>query len=226
MLCSEKSIVQRSPKEITIAPLRCRCWHCDDCRPLRTQRLIHEARSGKPTIFITLTSRNRPGHSPHAAARALVTAWRRVRLEYIKAHGQGSLPFLAVFEATKKGWPHLHIVARCKWLDQRWLSRRMAGLIGSPVVDVRAIDGVRKIAAYVSKYIGKNPHRFKGVKRYWRSQDYLDHGIELDAAPGVFPPPWEIDRWPMHRIADWYEAQGHAVVRRRHRCVIQLTLPP
>jgi hypothetical protein len=153
--------------------------------------LVKEAQAGQPTIFITLTSRRVAGRSPHAAARALVVAWRKVRQEYVKDHGKGSLPFLAVFEATKKGWPHLHIVARAKWVDQRWLSRRMASLIGAPVVDVRAITGLAMIAHYVAKYVGKNPHRFNGVKRYWRSLDYL--------TPCKDPPVMVIPWW-----AEWY----------------------
>lgn len=199
MFCQEWSLVKSLNAEITVLPLRCKCWHCPECRPRRKAKLIHEAEAGQPTLFITLTSRYREGGDPHAAARDLVKAWRKVRAEHMKVHGKRSLSFLAVFEATANGWPHIHIVARCAWLDQRWLSKRMSALIGAPIVDVRRVDGIKKVAKYVGKYIGKNPEVFEGVKRYWRSLDYLtpeDKEEELDPCN---QPTWTIVR------QDWVE---------------------
>lgn len=225
MFCSEWSLVKHTLGAVTIIPLRCRCWSCTECRPARVQRLIEEARAGLPTIFITLTSRRRPNRSPHRAARDLVTAWRTVRQRYIKVHGPGSLSFLAVFEATKNGWPHLHIVARCRWIDQRWLSRQMAALIGSPIVDVRKVRGVREVANYVSKYIGKNPHRFEGVKRYWRSLDYLEPVEQAPPVEELEVPLWVVEPRHWTNVVKDYEEYGWeptfegggAVVRYRGR---------
>jgi len=173
MFCEEWCLVKRSDPCTTIVPLRCKCWTCEECHPRRRSRLIAEAMTGYPNTFITLTSRRQPGRSPNAAAQALVNAWRAVRSEYIKRNGKRSMPFLAVFEATKKGWPHLHIIARTKWVDQDWLSKRMGALTGSPIVDVRRIKTGKRTIGYVTKYVGKKPHRFQGVKRYWRSLDYM-----------------------------------------------------
>ena len=174
MLCEEWSLVNHQPTTITVVPLRCHCWHCDECRPIRTAQLVAEAKMGNPTLFITLTSRN-PGHgSPDEAAVRLAPAWREARRLHLKKHGRGSLPFLAVFERTKKGWPHMHIVARAKWVSAVWLSNLMLRLLDSPEVDVTAIHEKSKVAAYVTKYISKNPERFEGTKRYWRSLDYLN----------------------------------------------------
>ncbi len=172
----------------------CRSWPCDECRPGRTKRLVFEAKSGQPNLFITLTTRRRPGGSPAAAARSLANAWRQVRREYVRVHGQGSLAFLSVFEETQHGWPHLHIVARGKWVDQRWLSKRMGALINAPIVWVKAIKGLGQIAAYISKYIAKNPHRFAGTKRYWRSLDYLLPVAGGRSGGGANEPGWQIVR--------------------------------
>jgi len=221
MFCAEWSLVKHRGQEVTVIPLRCKCWHCDECRPIRARGLVADAVAGHPTIFITLTSRKREDRTPSQAARELVTAWRKVRREYVKEHGKGTLAFLAVFEATKRGWPHLHIVARCKWLSQKWLSRRMADLHDSPVVDVRRVTGMSKIARYVSKYIGKNPHRFQGVKRYWRSLDYLEASGGLDEDDPSTWAYWEIEKWPFWMVVkglleDGYSGHvdsGHAVLR-------------
>ncbi len=173
MFCSEWALVKVTFKSAHVLPLKCKCWTCDECRPGRTRRVVEEAKSGNPTFFITLTHRRRPGLTPSEAAEELVVAWRKIRRSYEKKHGKGSVAFMAVFEATKKGWPHIHIVARCKSFKEMWLRKKMRKLLNSPVVCVRRIHGKSKIAAYVTKYIGKNPHRFKGTKRYWRSLDYL-----------------------------------------------------
>ena len=225
MFCSEWALVKNQPPTITIMPLRCRCWSCDECRPIRAARLVHEAKAGKPTMFVTLTTWRRPGHCPQAAARALARAWRTVRREYVAKHGKGSLAFLAVFEATKQGWPHLHIVARCKWLDQKWLSNRMRELIGAPIVDVRRIKGLNKVAEYVTKYIGKNPQRFEGTKRYWRSLDYL---LPKESSDEKEFDPW--DQWEIVKF-NWltevrlYVTMGYHLAMSRHEAVLTQCKP-
>ena len=202
MYCGEWSLVNRSLERIVIAPLRCRCWHCSECRPLRAWRLLTEARAGRPDLFITLTWRTRASVSPDQAAVLLAHAWRTVRAAYLREHGPKSLPFLAVFERTKKGQPHIHIVARCKWLDHAWLSEQLGDLIDSPNVWIERIHGKSKVAAYVTKYISKNPERFEGTKRYWRSQDYLFPPDPEDGPIRERPGTWEIHQLDWVRCAE------------------------
>jgi len=226
MLCGEWALVKRSYPAMTIMPLRCKCWTCETCRPLRAARLVHEARAGRPNTFITLTTRRFPGGCPHYAARRLSRAWRQVRREYVAAHGKGSLAFLTVFEATKQGWPHLHIVARCKWIDQGWLSKRMGALIGAPIVDVRRIKGLKEVAAYVAKYIGKNPHRFAGTKRYWRSLDFLlppEEPEEEEADPCAY---FEVSRFNWLSEVRMYVAEGWRATFDRNEATLVRGVPP
>ena len=183
MLCQSHSLVKNEKDRITFYPLRCRCWHCPECHGARTARLIDEAKGGKPNIFITLTSRRRPTWTPDYAARRLAQAFRVIRAEYLREHGKSSWPFLCVFEKTKKGWPHLHIVGRARWIDQKWLSKRMRELTDSPIVDVRRVSNLGKIARYITKYLAKDPTKFKGTKRYWRSQDYLTPSPDEEPQP-------------------------------------------
>ena len=194
MYCQEWSLVKRESTHVTVVPLRCHCWTCEECRPIRTARLIEEAKAGKPNIFITLTSRNPGWGSPHEAAQRIAAAWRIIRAEFLRAHGSHSLPFICVFEKTEEGWPHLHIIGRCKWIAQTWLADRMDQLTGSRIVDVRRARGVDKVAYYITKYVSKDPHRFFGTKRYWRSQDYLIPDPDEDTTPRRRFSPWEIQR--------------------------------
>src|SRR5690606_38272330 len=115
--------------------------------------------------------------------------------------------FLAVFERTKAGWPHLHVLARAPWIAQRWLSEQMADLIDAPIVDIRKIQDEGRAAKYVSKYVGKDPHVFAGCKRWWRSHHYdQDDGWR---SPKIeYGTRWEkVDIRPSVMIANM-EAQG------------------
>ncbi len=226
MFCSEWSLVKVQFPEITIMPLRCRCWHCDECRPGRTRRLVEEAKTGLPTLFITLTSRRRPDRTADWAAQELVKCWRNLRRQYVRKHGAGSIPFLCVFEATKKGWPHLHIVARAKWVSHKWLKQEMGKMHDSPIVDVRAIHGLGKVARYISKYISKNPHRFAGVKRYWRSLDFLLPNDDPEPFPLLAPDGWVIKKTNWREYAEECIQTGLTAVWERGQVFLYLAEVP
>jgi len=173
MLCSEASLVNHGIGKVRAVTLRCRAWTCDLCLPWRRGRLTGLAKDGKPNSFITLTVNPASGVDVEARARALVEAWRVVVRRAKARYGYKSIPYLAVFEATKNGEPHLHILARVKWLDQKWLSAQMGELIGAPVVDIRRVHSDRHVALYVAKYIGKGPGKFGTCKRYWHTRDWV-----------------------------------------------------
>lgn len=173
MLCTDRTLVKRLGNISYAEPLRCRSWQCPHCRPKRQSRLRHECLRGTPNAMLTLTIRAGRYATPEAAAVALAHAWRRLRRAAIKKYGLTKLPFMAIFEKHQSGQPHLHILLRARWLDQRWLSKWMADEEDSPVVDIRRIKHRRHAAAYVTKYVSKAPERFEGTKRYWRSVDYL-----------------------------------------------------
>jgi len=171
--CESNTILSEYPPGIKLNPLRCNRWTCLECCPKRKSRLKGEAYRGRPNTFITLTVNPEIGTSKDCRARSLVDAWRKVRRRAKKGWGNATVPFIAVFEETKAGEPHLHILCRTKWIPQDWLSDEMKREIGAPIVDIRRIKGRKQVASYVTKYVGKNPEKFPGCKRYWRSQDYI-----------------------------------------------------
>lgn len=187
MLCGEWTLVKQIGEKLYAEPLKCRCWHCEHCRPHRVNQLKALARDGHPDTFLTLTVNPATGESPDDRACALSRAWRLLRLRAMRKYKYKSLPFLAVFEKTKNGEPHLHILLRVKWLDQRWLSEQMSLLIGAPIVDIRRVTSQKGAARYIAKYLGKDPHSFDGCKRYWRSQDWALE-VEPDDERIYIPP--------------------------------------
>ena len=194
MLCSETSLVKHRATVNIIRPLRCRCWHCEECQPERVKDLKGLARRGEPRTFLTLTVNPNRLDSPTARAQALVNAFLVLRRRAKRLLRLKSFPFLAVFEKTKRGEPHLHIMARIPFISQKWISDAMDELMGAPVVDIRRIDNVNRVAAYVAKYIAKAPAKFDGCKRYWRSQDF-----ELEKHKWKPPAPDPLDWWEVLR---------------------------
>jgi len=185
IFCQERALVKELPGHWEAHALFCNSWLCEWCRPRRKAALIKYAQDGAPNTFITLTVNPERGVDPVHRFEMLADAWRAVVRLAKKKHGDGevrlceeggkpALPYLAVAEATKAGEPHLHILCRTEWIDQRWLSATMERLTGSPIVDIRRIRHTKAVAFYVSKYVGKAPHRFGTKKRYWATRDYRE----------------------------------------------------
>lgn len=144
---------------------------------------------------------------------------------FLKGSQKRPLPFLAVFEATKLGWPHLHIMMRSRFIPQEWISNEMAEITGSPVVWIERIDQQSKIASYIAKYCGKDPHRFGKTKRYWQSADY-----QLSAKPArpdapVLSGGWEMDPASLDTWSNALRLAGWRVERESRRCAIAYQPP-
>lgn len=210
--CRDTSLVKRLADHREVQPLKCKCWHCELCAPDRQKDLRGLARRGEPNKFLTLTVNPGRYSGPTERAQQLRHAWLLLRRRLRRTRRWRSIPFLAVFERTKRGEAHLHIMLRTPFISQRWISRVMDELIGAPVVDIKMIRDKRRVAAYVAKYIGKDPWKWDGCKRYWRSQDY-------ELAKHKYVPPeqdlgvwWDVVASSPYVIATMAKTAGEYVV--------------
>ena len=204
IFCGEFTLVNHGVEQARAITLKCRAWTCDLCQPDRKRQLSALAGAGNPTVFITLTSNPAVGLDPLDRARKMVEAWRVVIRRCKRRHGYQTIPYFCVFEATKAGEPHLHILARISWIDQKWLSAQMADLTGSPVVDVRKIRSARMAAAYVTKYVGKAPQKFGTLKRYWFTRGWEVDPYQPEPDDSIWSNLWTITRKSLDVIqADW-----------------------
>lgn len=172
MFCSEAILINQGALEGHATLLRCKRWCCELCQPFNHRRVKRAAREGAPTTFLTLTVNPKRYATPDEAAADLKNAWLNLRRRMQKSFAMDRPPFIAIFETTKAGWPHLHILMRCRFISQKWYSAQMRALIGAPIVDVRFIQDTGRVAAYVAKYVSKAPEAFAHCKRWWRSKDY------------------------------------------------------
>ncbi len=206
--------------------LRCRAWTCPLCAESRRKQLVALALSGQPDKFITLTVNPAWGESPYHRARALADAWRTVvRLAKTK-YKLKELPYLCVFEACESGEPHLHILARVKWISHKWLRKQMKRLINAPIVEIEQVKNKKKLAYYISKYIGKDPQRFGSCKRYWCTRDYELTKFAPDPPPGRWHKGWRLEKVHISQLADDWRAQGYEVTETRHRVLAWSQGPP
>lgn len=201
-VCGGWSLVQHSPEGTTAITLWCRSWTCPDCWKYRAAALKRMGTDGQPTTFITLTVNPAHGQSPEQRAQELSDAWKivvkRARRKFTKA----PLEYLAIFEETKRGEPHLHILCRAPYIPQRWLSNQMAALIEAPIVDIRRVKNNREAARYVAKYVGKGPKPFAALKRYWSSKNYDLQREVKRAASNKGGSTWRVWEEPLVAILD------------------------
>lgn len=220
MICGSGSLVYDDGHSGVAVTLRCRSWRCPDCQPLRRMLVIDQARSGNPTRFITLTVNPSAFADPVERAERLARAWRIVVKRFKRAFAPKEFEYLAVFEATKRGEPHLHILLRGPFIDQRWLSDQMKELIDAPIVDVRRVQNQKHLMWYMAKYMGKDLHKFGTCKRYWRTKNYV---VEANTE---IKNPWQGCNWKrvQENLEDiqvrWMIKEARPVYRLSAHCIV------
>lgn len=217
--CGEQCVVKRESEGLIAASLKCRSWLCPDCTDQRKARLTAEAIGGQPTTFLTLTTRRRVGVRPEVAALEISHAWRLLRLRIMRKKKLDSLPFLAVIEAHKSGWPHLHILLRAPYLHQKWLVFLWLSITKSRGVTIQRITDKGRVAGYCAKYCSKCVKKLGTAKRYWQSRDY-DQRPEPEARPEAEPGfGWEMWPVPLARFIQMQIQLGRTIVSQSSQTV-------
>jgi hypothetical protein len=139
-----------------IIAIPCRRWGCKFCGQRKAFQLAIRCELAKPTRLITLTIDPKRWITPKDA----YDGTRRKVADFAKnlrkrLHG---FEYFRVLEATKKGWPHYHFVARCSYIPQAEVSRVWAEMTGAPIVDIRAINQNTNVFKYILKYLCKQQH--------------------------------------------------------------------
>lgn len=209
--CGENTAVKYEGSNRVALSVKCRSWCCQDCEPKRRRALIAQGMGGSPTTFLTLTYKVRQGKTPNQAALELSRAWRLVRLRLMRKYKLQKLPFLAVMEKTKAGWPHIHILLRTRYLDYRLIRAWMEEIAESPVIHIEKIANKKKAAGYCVKYCSKATEKFDTAKRYWQSRDYDLRDPEDDPQHGKVKGGWELNPKTLKVMATGWESIGGKV---------------
>lgn len=189
MFCGETSIVATSNFGQVAMPVKCKRWGCPNCVEWKANCLMARCIEGRANRFITITCREGQFGSKEANAAAIAKAWRTAVQRWRRSKNYHRCEYICVFEPHENGWPHLHVLWKGHWIDQKWLSRQMQELLNSPIVHVSKIKGARSAAFYVGKYFSKEPEKFGNSKRYWTSKNWpkLSHIDATKAFHKGFP---------------------------------------
>lgn len=200
--CGEGIIATSGEKVSRAITQRCRAWTCDECAPARRRQLIALACAGDPTRFLTFTVIHTPGGDPMEGARLLTSSFRTFTKLLKRKYPKDRLEYLAVMEAHKDGWPHLHVIARGPWIDIEWMREQWKRLTGAHRIGLEKPKSSKGIAGYISKYLGKEPHKFGALKRYWQSKKW-DKRQKRDKREGLDPD----ETWTVRNdnLRDWVQ---------------------
>lgn len=211
--CGQWSIVgYREDGTYVVHPLRCRSWSCPYCAKRNAYRLLQRLEATPVHSLMTLTCNPRGYQTPDEAflrmSVALNSFFKRVRRQWPDAQ----IEYFAVWERTKKGWPHVHLLMRAPYLPQRWVSGVWNELTGAKVVDIRRVYQAATAIHYIAKYLSKDPQVPPGYKRYRSSRHFF--------APFVPEPPpgspevlgWQLQKVHPQQLIDKLATDGYYCV--------------
>ena len=153
--CGQGAIIGCSPdrSHVVLIPVRCHSWDCPRCGPRKRAAYIKVLASGKPQRELTLTAPAEPNTDPREIAIRMKKAWsvlvKRIRTAY------GLFEYALVWELTKKGTPHAHILFRGSYISKRWLSQQWVSLGFGPVVFIQSVKDSGLHSAHACKYLSK-----------------------------------------------------------------------
>lgn len=179
------------------------------------RKLVYRLRDQKVHSLLTLTSNPKYHNSPEAAFRSMSVAvnrlWKRLR----RAYPDAELEYFLVWERTKAGWPHAHLLIRAPFIPQAALSSIWAELTGAPIVDIRQIHQASQAIAYIAKYLAKDPQAPDGMKKYRCSRRFFANVLPAEENPSSPSLVWSlVHKSPLELATDFsyagYTAQEHA----------------
>lgn len=170
-------IAEGDDGEVLVHPLACRSWQCPRCRKRNARILLQRLGTAKVTTLLTLTC-NPSAHTGQPAAframsRAVNSLFKRIRRQWPAAR----VEYFLVWERTRRGWPHAHLLLQAPFVPQAWLSAAWDELTGARVVDIRAVHTTQQVTSYLAKYLAKDPFVPQGMKRYRSSRRFFDYLI-------------------------------------------------
>ena len=209
-LCSDRTLVNANSAVGEIAALKCKRWSCENCNADNRWRVMQQAKRGAPDLFMTLSHIEGSKLTPDEAARDMKRGLVLLRRMIERRFGIKNIPFIVVFEKTKKGWPHMHLLLRGPYMHWQVLRGMWKQITGAFEVDVRRIPRKEQVLFYITKYLGKDLHAFAGCKRWWKSQNYLSEPDDRPL-PEMFGAVRQIERQDFHTLCRSYELHGWIV---------------
>lgn len=163
---------------------------------------------GLPFMFLTLTVNPARGIDANHRARTLKAAFIKWVRMVRKTHGKDSVEYYYVFEATKAGEPHLHVVGRWPRIEKEEISAFFEKEIAAPSTRIEGIHSQDGLARYLTDYLTKGPTRFGTLKRYGYSRKYFIKARPEQYVAAIWQGTWEIVDKPFLDLRNLYWFKG------------------
>lgn len=149
------------PESYEIRASHCHDRMCDACATSRSwavAKRLEDFAADRPTLFVTLTVKNREGQSLRHQLDHLYDSFRQLRrLKLWTDAVSGGAACCEIHRTEKDRWHcHLHMLVEARYLDAAQLARAWRGItLDSWKVDVQRVTAVSQRAKYVAKYASK-----------------------------------------------------------------------
>ena len=175
--CCRSSLIATNQEgtKTRVIPIFCHKWSCPRCGKKKKGLWRSYALSGEPERLITLTCKPDELFTPRQQVKKMKQAFSRLIQKLRRKYGL--LEYLAVWELTKAGMPHVHVLQRGTFIQKQELSDFWNDLTGAYIVDIKKIKSQDQVANYVMKYLTKAiaemSTTFSGIRVIQRSKNWI-----------------------------------------------------
>ena len=186
--------MQETDAERIALPLLCRSWTCTRCGPARRRRIVHLIGLAEPTSLLTLTCDPKLHASPDEALGVMSEALPKLIKRLRRGLDGRALEYLAVWELTRRGWPHLHILLRAPFIPHAEVRQHWLDLTGARIVDIRAVDSPATAGRYVAKHFTKQFDTPFTLRRFRASAAFFTEPMRPSQGNPVTLGAWRVER--------------------------------
>lgn len=194
-------------------PITCHSWQCDTCKHQLKRKLLRRLRYASPNLFITLTTSTRTAASPELAFPIANEAIGKLFKRWRRKFPDERVEYFLVWETTKAGWPHAHLLLSAPKVSKHWLSQTWRELTGSYIIDLQTVSNHQRAAGYLTKYLAKNPQVPTGQRRWRRSANFFDRSQEPPSQKLPTLSKWEREPYDHLTLAYKWTCEGYFVTQ-------------
>lgn len=140
---------------------------------------MRRLKNSTPNLFITLTTSTRTAPDSHTAYFKANDAISKLIKRWRRKFPHDKVDYFLVWERTKAGWPHAHVLLKAPRVSKHWLSAQWKELTGSYIVDLQQVHSHIHAARYLAKYLAKDPQVPAGQRKYRRSAGFFTKADDM-----------------------------------------------
>jgi hypothetical protein len=181
--CGDGILTGEAPGRKAARTQRCKCWGCEHCAPKNATKLRARSYAANCNRGFDLTIRHEPERTLEEETALLKATWRKFRLWWNRTYPNNKIECLTCWEVKGKRHVHLHVLARCGYVDWRVLAQFFWREIRSHRQWVKPLLNQKARIAYATKYVTKKLAKLKGTSRYSVTHGFEDPNREIPCDP-------------------------------------------